>query len=86
MFADNASGRFVSHQFNTPVITHGPSHVAVSSGVVYGGWTATVNRTFVAARVGGVWDGAYASPAGVPRFQFLVGLAPRAGKSNVLHK
>jgi hypothetical protein len=64
MFADNASGRFVSHQFNTPVIPHGPSHVAVSSGVVYGGWTAMVNRTFVAARVGGVWDGAYASPAG----------------------
>jgi hypothetical protein len=85
MFADNASGRFVSHQFNTPVIPHGPSHVAVSSGVVYGGWTATVNRTFVAARVGGVWDGAYASPAGVPRFQFLVGLAPRAGKATALN-
>lgn len=36
MFADNASRRFVSHQFNTPVIPHGPSHVAVSSGVVTG--------------------------------------------------
>jgi hypothetical protein len=85
MFADNQSGRFVSRQFNTPVIPHGPSHVAVAGGVVYAGWTATVNRTFVASRVGGVWDGAFASPAGVPRFQFLVGLAPSAGKATALN-
>jgi hypothetical protein len=85
MFADNQSGRFVSHRFNTPAIEHGRSQVAVSSGVVYAGWTATVNRTFVAARVGGVWTGAYASPAGVPRFQFLVGLVPRAGKATALN-
>jgi hypothetical protein len=85
MFADNQSGGFVSHRFNTPVIEHGPSHVAVSSGVVYGGWTARVNRTFVAARVGGVWTGAYASPAGASRLQFLVGLAPAAGKVTALN-
>jgi hypothetical protein len=58
MFADNQSGRFESRRFNTPVIPHGPSHVAVAGGVVYGGWTATVNRTFVASRGGAVWDGA----------------------------
>jgi hypothetical protein len=85
MSADNQSGRFVSRRFDTPVMPHGPSHVAVAGGVVYGGWTAAVNRTFVAARVGGVWDGAFASPAGVPRFQFLVGLAPRAGKATALN-
>jgi hypothetical protein len=33
MFADNQSGRFVSRQFLTPVIPHGPSHVAVAGGV-----------------------------------------------------
>jgi hypothetical protein len=85
MYADNASGVFVSRQFLTPVIEHGPSHVAVAGGVVYGGWTATVNRAFVAARVGGVWDGAFASPAGVPRFQVLVGLAPSGGKATALN-
>ena len=38
-----------SRRFLTPVIEHGRSHVAVSGGVVYGGWTATVNRAFVAS-------------------------------------
>jgi hypothetical protein len=85
MYADNASGVFVSRQFLTPVIEHGRSHVAVSGGVVYGGWTAAVNRAFVAARVGGVWDGAFASPANLPRFQFLVGLVPRGGKATALN-
>jgi hypothetical protein len=85
MFADNQSGRFVSHRFNTPAIEHGRPRVAVAGGVVYAGWTATDNRTFVAARVGGVWTGAHASPAGVPRFQFLVGLAPSAGKATALN-
>jgi hypothetical protein len=85
MVADNRSGRFVSHMFNTPAIEHGRPRVGVSSGIVFAGWTTTVNRTFVAARVGGVWSGAYASPAGVPRHQFLVGLAPRAGKAMSLN-
>ena len=85
MFADNQSGGFVSHRFNTPVIEHGPSHIAVAGGVVYGGWTATVNRTFVAARVGGVWTGAFASPPNLPRHQILVGLAPSAGKATALN-
>jgi hypothetical protein len=52
---------------------------------VYGGWTATVNRAFVAARVGGVWDGAFASPANLPRLQFLVGLVPSGGKATALN-
>jgi hypothetical protein len=85
MYADNASGVFVSRRFLTPVIEHGRSHVAVSGGVVYGGWTATVNRAFVASRVGGAWDGAFASPANLPRFQFLVGLVPSAGKATALN-
>jgi hypothetical protein len=84
MAADNQSGRFVSHRFNTPAIPHGRPRVAVSSGIVYAGWTATVNRAFVAARVGGVWTGAYASPANLPRPQLLVGLAPSAGKATAL--
>ena len=67
---------FVSRRFLTPVIEHGRSHVAVSGGVVYGGWTATVNQAFVASWVGGAWDGAFASPANLPWFQFLVGLVP----------
>ena len=54
MYADNASGVFVSRRFLTPVIEHGRSHVAVSGGVVYGGWTATVNQAFVASQV---WRG-----------------------------
>ena len=84
MAADNQTGRFVSHQFNTPAIPHGRPRVAVSSGVVDAGWTATVNRAFVAARAGGVWTGAYASPAILPRVQLLVGLVPRAGKATAL--
>jgi hypothetical protein len=85
MVADNRSGRFVSHMFNTPAIEHGRPRVGVSSGIVFAGWTTTVNRTFVAARVGGVWSGAYASPAGLPRPQLLVGLAPNAGKATTLN-
>jgi hypothetical protein len=85
MVADNQSGRFVSHRFNTPAIEFGRPRVGVSSGIVFVGWTTTVNRTFVAARVGGVWSGAFASPAGVPRHQFLVGLVPRAGKATALN-
>jgi hypothetical protein len=85
MVADNQSGRFVSHRFNTPAFPHGPPEVAVAAGIVYAGWTATVNRAFVAARVGGVWTGAFASPANLPRFQFLVGLAPSAGKVTALN-
>jgi hypothetical protein len=85
MYADNQSGRFVSHQFNTPAIPYDRPRVGVSSGVVYAGWTATVNRAFVAARSGGVWTGAYASPANLPRSQFLVGLVPRAGKATALN-
>jgi hypothetical protein len=85
MSADNQSGRFVSHRFNTPAIPHGCPRVGVSSGIVYAGWTATVNRAFVAARVGGVWTGAYASPSNLPRPQLLVGLVPRAGKATALN-
>lgn len=85
MVADNQSGRFVSHRFNTPAIEFGRPRVGVSSGIVFVGWTTTVNRTFVAARVGGGWSGAFASPAGVPRHQFLVGLVPRAGKATALN-
>ena len=85
MVADNQSGRFVSHRFNTPAIEFGRPRVGVSSGIVFVGWTTTVNRTFVAARVGGVWSGAFASPAGVPRHQFLVGLVPSASKATALN-
>jgi hypothetical protein len=85
MVADNQSGGFVSHRFNTPAIEFGRPRIGISSAIVFAGWTATVNRTFVAARVGGVWSGAYASPAGLPRHQFLVGLVPRAGKATALN-
>jgi hypothetical protein len=85
MVADNRSGGFVSHRFRTPAIEHGRPRVGVSGGIVYAGWTTPVNRTFVAARVGGVWSGAYASPAGLSRHQFLVGLAPRAGRATALN-
>jgi hypothetical protein len=85
MAADNQTGQFVSHQFTTPAIEHGRPRIGVSAGIVYAGWTATVNQAFVATRVGGVWSGAYASPAGLPRHQFLVGLAPRAGKATALN-
>jgi hypothetical protein len=85
MVADNQTGRFVSHRFNTPAVPFGRPRVGVSSGIVFVGWTTTVNRTFVAARGGGVWSGAYASPAGLPRSQRLVGLAPNAGKATALN-
>jgi hypothetical protein len=85
MAADNQSGQFVSHRFNTPAIPHGRPRVGVWAGIVFAGWITTVNRTFVAARAGGVWSGAYASPAGLPRPQLLVGLAPNAGKATALN-
>jgi hypothetical protein len=85
MVADNQTGRFVSHRFNTPAIPFGRPRVGISAGIVFAGWTTTVNRTFVAARVGGVWSGAYASPAGLPRSQRLVGLAPNAGKATAVN-
>ena len=37
------------------------------------------------SHVGGVWTGAYASPANLPRPQILVGLVPRAGKATALN-
>jgi hypothetical protein len=38
----------------------------------------------VADRVDGVWNGAFASPANLPRAQLLVGLVPKTGKATAL--
>jgi hypothetical protein len=82
--ADNQGGRFASHTFNTPAIPHGRPRTGVSSGVVFAAWTTGSYRTFVAARAGAVWSGAYASPSSATRMQFVVGLVPRSGKATAL--
>jgi hypothetical protein len=82
--ADNGSGRFVSHTFNTPAIPHGRAKVAASAGLVFTAWTTGSMRSFVAVRSGGTWTGTYASPSSATRFQILAGLVPRAGKATAL--
>jgi hypothetical protein len=81
--ADNASGSFVSHTFNTPAeLTRlYVPRIAVSAGHVFVGWTTTSSprRAFVAKRVGSTWTGTYASPSSATRTQILVELAPKAG-------
>jgi hypothetical protein len=51
---------------------------------VFAAWVTGGYRTFVAARSGGVWAGAYASPSSATRLQFVVGLVPKAGKATAL--
>ena len=85
--ADNGSGSFASHTFNTPAIQHARSRIAVSAGSVVVGWTApttTTFRAFVAERVGSTWTGTYASPTSATRLQFLQGVAPRGGTATAV--
>jgi hypothetical protein len=82
--ADNEGGMFASHTFNTPAVPHGRPRTGYSSGIVYAAWTTGGGRTFVAARAGGVWSGAYASPSSATRLQFVAGLVPRGGKATAL--
>jgi hypothetical protein len=84
--ADNGSGSFLSHTFNTPAqltALYVP-RLAVSAGRIFVGWTTPDSRAFVAKRVGSTWTGAYASPSSATRQQILVGLTPRAGLATAL--
>jgi len=64
--ANNASGTFLSHTFNTPAAQSHRPRMAVSPGNLVVGWTvptSTSFRAFVAERVGSSWTGTYASPS-----------------------
>jgi hypothetical protein len=47
-----------------------------------GNASGTWSSSNLAARVDGVWTGAFASPANLPRAQLLVGLVPQDGQGN----
>ena len=84
--ANNASGTFLSHTFNTPAAQNHRPRIAVSPGNLVVGWTvptSTSFRAFVAERVGSSWTGAYASPS-VTRLQLLQGVAPRSGTATAV--
>jgi hypothetical protein len=82
--ADNGSGSFVSHGFNTPGNQNfgfGP-RITIAGGEVVVGWTGGTGprpRAFVAERVGSTWTGTFASPSSATRTQVLAGVAPRGG-------
>jgi hypothetical protein len=82
--ADNTSGVFRSHTFNTP--GGGPS-VAVSLGRVFVVWSTpysstTLAHVFVAERRGGSWTGLHL-PRSTPSHEFAAGVTARGGKATV---
>jgi hypothetical protein len=76
---------FSSHTFNLPGFIR--PRFAESAGVLFVGWTRALrdSRTFVAAKVSGVWSGTHASPSVPGRDQYLFGLVPRGGKGSALN-
>ena len=78
-YADNTTGRFLSHGF---VTTGGSPAIGVSLGRVWVAWTATNTQVFVAERDAGVWTGARVTGVGGETLTVL----GQGGKARLIYR